>query len=52
MVFVTAGELARLAAGLEELCEPYLERTTKPELRPPGARPVSILKLAYPLRPS
>jgi predicted ArsR family transcriptional regulator len=52
MVFVTAEELAELAAAVDELCERYLERTTKPELRPPGARPVSLLKLAYPLRPS
>jgi DNA-binding transcriptional ArsR family regulator len=52
MVFVTAAELAALAAAFAELCEPYLERTTKPELRPEGARPVSIVQIAYPLRPS
>jgi predicted ArsR family transcriptional regulator len=52
MVFVTAEELAELDTAVEELCERYLERTTKPELRPPGARPVSLLKLAYPLRES
>lgn len=52
MVFVTAAELAALAAELTDLCEPYLERTTKPELRPDGARPVGIIQIAYPLRPS
>ena len=52
MVFVTAAELAALAAAFTELCEPYLERTTKPELRPDGARPVGIIQIAYPLRPS
>jgi predicted ArsR family transcriptional regulator len=51
LVFVTAAELAELSAAVSELCDRYLERTTTPELRPPGARPVSILKLAYPLRP-
>src|SRR5918992_4119425 len=52
MVFVTAEELAELEAAVDKLCERYLERTTKPELRPHGARPVSLLKLAYPLRSS
>jgi hypothetical protein len=52
MVFVTAAELASLAAAFTELCEQYLERTTKPELRPDGARPVGVIQIAYPLRPS
>lgn len=51
MIFVTADELARLSAGFTELCEPYLDRTTKPELRPPGARPVGIVQIALPLPP-
>jgi hypothetical protein len=52
MVFVTAAELTALAAAFAELCEPYLERTANPALRPDGARPVGIIQIAYPLRAS
>jgi predicted ArsR family transcriptional regulator len=48
MLFVTAEELRALDQAVAALYEPYLERTAKPELRPPGARAVIVLRVAYP----
>ena len=45
---VTADELTELAAKVQELLEPYLDRQLHPELRPPGSRWVSYLHLAFP----
>jgi hypothetical protein len=33
---------------VRELVDVYFERLVKPELRPPGARPVTYLHLAFP----
>jgi len=51
---VTAAELIELAEGVSALLDPYLERQVRPDLRPPDARLVSFLHLAFPLldRPS
>jgi DNA-binding transcriptional ArsR family regulator len=48
ILFVTVEELAALRDRLQELGEPYVERLGHPELRPPGARPVSFLRIAIP----
>ena len=48
MIVVTAAELADLVREQAALAEAYLDRTTCPELRPPGARPVTLLQIAYP----
>ena len=48
MLYVTAGELAELGRGVRELVDRYLERLHEPELRPPGARLVSYLNIAFP----
>jgi DNA-binding transcriptional ArsR family regulator len=48
MLWVTEDELRALASNEQALMAPYLERQTKPELRPPGARLVSYLHLAFP----
>ena len=48
IVYVTADELAALSGQVRELVGAYFERQVKPELRPPGSRPVSYLHLAYP----
>ena len=48
MLYVTADELAELGRGVRELVDQYLERLVKPELRPPGARLVSYLNIAFP----
>jgi predicted transcriptional regulator len=48
MLYLTAGELADLAERERALLEPYLDRLDHPELRPPGARVVTYLQLAFP----
>jgi DNA-binding transcriptional ArsR family regulator len=49
LLWVTAEELVELGRAEQALLERYLERQTKPELRPPGARLVSHLHLAFPV---
>jgi len=48
MLYLTAGELARLHRDMNALAEPYLARLTDPALRPRSSRPVSFLRLAFP----
>jgi predicted ArsR family transcriptional regulator len=48
VLYVTAEELARLAEQEVALMDRYLPRLTRPELRPPGARAVTYLHLAFP----
>jgi predicted ArsR family transcriptional regulator len=48
LIYLTAAELTELGTRLEELLEPFAERVRDPGLRPPDARPVSFLRLAFP----
>jgi DNA-binding transcriptional ArsR family regulator len=48
MLYLTADELRELAEKERALLEPYLDRLTQPELRPPDARVVTYLQLAFP----
>jgi DNA-binding transcriptional ArsR family regulator len=48
LLYVTAEELRDLGRKEQALLRGYLERLTRPELRPPGARPVNYLHLAFP----
>ena len=48
ILYVTAGELTELGRRVRELVDEYFERQVRPELRPPGARLVSWLNLAFP----
>jgi DNA-binding transcriptional ArsR family regulator len=48
LLYLTADELAELRDALMELAERYLERTARPGLRPPGARAVAFLQIAFP----
>jgi predicted ArsR family transcriptional regulator len=52
LVYVTAEELHDLGRQERALLGRYLDRTARPELRPPGARPVVYLHLAFPGEPS
>lgn len=47
-LYVTASELAELNQRVRALVDAYLDRQQQPELRPPGARLVSYLHIAYP----
>jgi DNA-binding transcriptional ArsR family regulator len=47
-LWVTADELRELGREQEALLDRFLERQTRPELRPPGARLVSYLHLMFP----
>ncbi|MEU7021792.1 helix-turn-helix domain-containing protein [Streptomyces sp. NPDC046203] len=44
---LTPEELAGLGRGIDELLRPYEEREKDPARRPEGARPVSVLRIAF-----
>jgi DNA-binding transcriptional ArsR family regulator len=48
-IYVTPEELRALGDAVQKLVTPYLERTTKAELRPDAARFVTFINLAFPL---
>ena len=48
-IYVTADELAELGRQSRQLVDVYLERQSKPELRPADARLVNFLHIAHPL---
>jgi Helix-turn-helix domain len=48
MLYVTPEELIGLAAQTQAMMDRFLDRVEHPELRPPGARPVTYLNLAFP----
>ena len=48
VVYVTAEELRDVLRGLDELLEPLRGRGERPELRPEGAREVTMIRLAFP----
>ena len=50
LIYLTAGELEALSQEVLALLLPrFRERLTDPARRPPGAVPVEILMLAYPI---
>lgn len=49
ILYVTAAELAELTERTGELIDAYLDRQTKPQLRPPGSRLVTYLRIAHPV---
>jgi predicted transcriptional regulator len=48
-LYLTPDELAALGEQTQQMMDQYIGRQTRPELRPPGARLVSYLHLAFPL---
>jgi len=48
LLYVTAEELADLGRRVRGLVDEYFERQVRPELRPPGARLVTWLNIAFP----
>ena len=51
LLYLTAEELDDLGTRVRSLQGEYFERLVKPELRPPGARLVAWLNLAFPNEP-
>jgi len=47
-LYLTAGELEELGRDIWSQFEPYLARGERAGLRPEGARPVTVLSLAFP----
>jgi predicted transcriptional regulator len=48
ILYVTPDELAELGRQVRDLMDAYFERQVRPELRPPDARRVTYLQLAFP----
>jgi hypothetical protein len=48
VLYLTPGELEELGRDIWSLFEPYMARGERADVRPEGARPVTILNLAYP----
>jgi hypothetical protein len=48
VLYVTPAELAELGDRVRGVLDEYFERLARPELRPPGARQVSWLGIAFP----
>ena len=48
VVYVTAEELAELGREVDALVERFRDRQLHPELRPDGAREVTVIRLAFP----
>jgi hypothetical protein len=49
VMFVTPDELTELRGQLDPMLYRYMDRLEDPSLRPPGARPVRTLIIAYPV---
>jgi DNA-binding transcriptional ArsR family regulator len=48
-LYVTASELDELGNHIRDILDPYLERFLNPQLRPPGSRMVSFVRIAHPI---
>jgi len=48
LLYLTAAELAGLGSEIDRLTDRYIDRISRPDLRPEGARLVSFLQLAFP----
>ena len=49
LLYLDVHELAALRDELQALADRYLERIADPALRPPGARPVAFVQIAFPV---
>ena len=48
ILYLTPAELEEIGDRVRAMLDPYFERLLRPELRPPGARQVSWLSIAFP----
>lgn len=49
LLYLTSDELADLGQKMRDLFDEYVDRTARPELRPPDARLISVLQFAFPM---
>jgi hypothetical protein len=49
LLYLTSGELAELGQKMRDLFDEYVDRTARPELRPPESRLISVLQFAFPM---
>lgn len=49
LLYLTSGELAVLGQKMRDLFDEYVDRTARPELRPPESRLISVLQFAFPM---
>lgn len=49
LLYLTVDELASLRDALQALAEPYVDRVADAAARPPGARQVALLQIAFPV---
>jgi hypothetical protein len=49
LLYLTSEELADLGHKIRDLFDPYVDRTARPELRPPDSRLITVLQLAFPM---
>lgn len=49
VAYLTTDEAREMGAALQQICRRYDDRVDHPERRPPGAVPIEILLIAYPL---
>ncbi len=47
-LWLTADELTGIQRGINAVTDQYFERTVRPELRPPGARLVTVMNFGFP----
>jgi DNA-binding transcriptional ArsR family regulator len=51
LLYLTAAELTELGEQVNRLLDRYLDRMTRPDLRPPGARLIGHIQVAAPQQP-
>ncbi len=49
LLYLTAPELADLGQRMRDLFDEYVDRTARPELRPPDSRLIAVLQFAFPM---
>jgi hypothetical protein len=49
LLYLTSDELADVGQKMRDLFDEYVDRTARPELRPPESRLISVLQFAFPM---
>ena len=49
LLYLTSEELAEVGQKMRDILDPYVDRTGRPELRPPDSRLIAVLQFAFPM---